>query len=284
MATIVTRSGKGSPLTNTEVDSNFTNLNTDKIEDAPSDGTTYARQSGAWAAVTAAAATITTSSTAPSSPSDGDVWYSESNGVTYVYYDDGTSSQWVATGAPVSSPKGASSLAELSDVTLSNLATGDFLEYNGSAWVNQQPRFAQFAGSATSASGSTTNTYATSFTESYNSGSWVTDSSGVFSFSETGKWVVRLSSTLYFSSSSNNTLYSRIEKSTNSGSSFSTVTATGLTAIRYSSTGTQTNDEFYVFDVTNTSTNRLRIGVGWQYSNSSSTITPLVTFEKPFGL
>lgn len=32
MATIVTRSGKGSPLTNNEVDANFTNLNTDKIE------------------------------------------------------------------------------------------------------------------------------------------------------------------------------------------------------------------------------------------------------------
>jgi len=34
MATIVTRSGKGSPLTNTEVDANFTNLNTDKLESA----------------------------------------------------------------------------------------------------------------------------------------------------------------------------------------------------------------------------------------------------------
>ena len=32
MATITTRSGKGSPLTSTEVDSNFTNLNTDKAE------------------------------------------------------------------------------------------------------------------------------------------------------------------------------------------------------------------------------------------------------------
>jgi len=32
MATIVTRSGKGSPLTNTEVDANFTNLNSDKVE------------------------------------------------------------------------------------------------------------------------------------------------------------------------------------------------------------------------------------------------------------
>lgn len=32
MSTIVTRAGKGSPLTNTELDANFTNLNTDKLE------------------------------------------------------------------------------------------------------------------------------------------------------------------------------------------------------------------------------------------------------------
>jgi hypothetical protein len=32
MSTIVTRSGKGSPLTHVEVDANFTNLNTDKIQ------------------------------------------------------------------------------------------------------------------------------------------------------------------------------------------------------------------------------------------------------------
>jgi len=32
MSTITTRSGKGSALTNNEVDSNFTNLNTDKLE------------------------------------------------------------------------------------------------------------------------------------------------------------------------------------------------------------------------------------------------------------
>ena len=32
MATIVTRAAKGSPLTHVEVDANFTNLNTDKVE------------------------------------------------------------------------------------------------------------------------------------------------------------------------------------------------------------------------------------------------------------
>ena len=32
MSVIVTRTGKGSPLTNAEVDANFTNLNSDKVE------------------------------------------------------------------------------------------------------------------------------------------------------------------------------------------------------------------------------------------------------------
>jgi predicted NAD-dependent protein-ADP-ribosyltransferase YbiA (DUF1768 family) len=47
MSTIVTRAGKGSPLTNTEVDSNFTNLNTDKIESVTSaDGSIVVLQTG----------------------------------------------------------------------------------------------------------------------------------------------------------------------------------------------------------------------------------------------
>jgi hypothetical protein len=40
MATIVTRSGKGSPLTHTEVDTNFTNLNTEKAGYSTGDGGT----------------------------------------------------------------------------------------------------------------------------------------------------------------------------------------------------------------------------------------------------
>jgi hypothetical protein len=38
MSTIVTRSGKGSPLTHTEVDDNFTNLNTDKYQEGSAIG------------------------------------------------------------------------------------------------------------------------------------------------------------------------------------------------------------------------------------------------------
>lgn len=37
MSTLVTRSGKGSPLTHNEVDTNFTNLNTDKVEKTAAD-------------------------------------------------------------------------------------------------------------------------------------------------------------------------------------------------------------------------------------------------------
>jgi hypothetical protein len=38
MATIVTRAGKGTPLTNAEVDANFTNLNDDKVEQTAATG------------------------------------------------------------------------------------------------------------------------------------------------------------------------------------------------------------------------------------------------------
>jgi hypothetical protein len=38
---------------------------------------------------------VTTSDVAPSSPGDGDLWYDSVGGRTYVYYDDGSSSQWV---------------------------------------------------------------------------------------------------------------------------------------------------------------------------------------------
>ncbi len=50
MSTIVTRAGKGSPLTNTEVDSNFTNLNTDKIQvtGTPTNGQALIWNGTAW--------------------------------------------------------------------------------------------------------------------------------------------------------------------------------------------------------------------------------------------
>ena len=55
MSTIVTRAGKGSPLTHTEVDANFTNLNTDKLEV----GASFNAAVAATPAVTANTAKVT---------------------------------------------------------------------------------------------------------------------------------------------------------------------------------------------------------------------------------
>lgn len=38
---------------------------------------------------------VSVSDTAPSSPSSGDLWYDSSTQVMYIYYNDGSSSQWV---------------------------------------------------------------------------------------------------------------------------------------------------------------------------------------------
>jgi hypothetical protein len=62
MSTIVTRSGKGSPLTHNEVDANFNNLNTDKVEKTAADitgGTIDNTSIGATTPSTVNATTIT---------------------------------------------------------------------------------------------------------------------------------------------------------------------------------------------------------------------------------
>ena len=62
MSTIVTRAGKGSPLTHVEVDANFTNLNTDKVEKTAADitgGTINGTTIGATTPSSVNATTIT---------------------------------------------------------------------------------------------------------------------------------------------------------------------------------------------------------------------------------
>lgn len=50
---------------------------------------------GVWQSREESAAPAVTSPVPPSSPSNGDIWFDSSDGVSYVYYDDGTSGQWV---------------------------------------------------------------------------------------------------------------------------------------------------------------------------------------------
>jgi hypothetical protein len=73
-------------------------------------------------------ASLTVSDTAPTSPSEGDLWFNSSNARTYVYYD----SSWVEVGGS----GGVATLDEIGDVTAPSPTTSDVLQWNGTAWVN----------------------------------------------------------------------------------------------------------------------------------------------------
>jgi microcystin-dependent protein len=66
----------------------------------PTDGQSYESYiwsaiSGAWKAKPTQGTVATPSSSAPGSASSGDVWFDTNRGISFVYYNDGTSSQWV---------------------------------------------------------------------------------------------------------------------------------------------------------------------------------------------
>lgn len=48
-----------------------------------------------FAALAGGGASVTVSDTAPGTPADGDLWWNSVNGQLYIFYNDGTSSQWV---------------------------------------------------------------------------------------------------------------------------------------------------------------------------------------------
>jgi hypothetical protein len=91
---------------------------------------------------------MTVSSSAPSSPSAGETWYNDTTGRTFVYYNDGSSQQWVEFGVP---PEGSTiALASYADASarttaipspteadLSYLQDTNSVEvYDGSAWAS----------------------------------------------------------------------------------------------------------------------------------------------------
>lgn len=77
---ITLRNTKGSPLTHVEMDTNFSELDTRIISIENSGG-----------------ASVTVSDTPPASPELGDLWWSSVQARLKVYYDDGSSGQWVDT-------------------------------------------------------------------------------------------------------------------------------------------------------------------------------------------
>ena len=138
--------------------------------DNPSDGDTqdvggitytYSSSKGYWTAAASSGggggggASVTTDDAAPSSPSDGDLWYDTDTGGMFVYYEDVDSSQWVEVIGSQGSPgadgaAGADGGAGVTSVyaTVDNLPTsgnsqGDMAHvtanntlyfWNGSGW------------------------------------------------------------------------------------------------------------------------------------------------------
>ena len=106
--------------------------------DSPSNGDTvtingivytYNSTKGAWKTTAASGgsggASVTSSDTAPTSPSDGDLWWSSSEAVLYIYYADSDSSQWVQATTP--GADGASGLnVTTSDTAPTSPSAGDF--------------------------------------------------------------------------------------------------------------------------------------------------------------
>lgn len=79
---------------------------------------------------------FTNSATKPTSSVDGDVWFNTNNGKIFVYYNDGNTSQWVESPAPIF---GYDTLANLSDTSISSPSDGQILSYDSSSskWVGQ---------------------------------------------------------------------------------------------------------------------------------------------------
>ena len=103
------------------------------------------------------------SSSAPTGAAAGDIWYDSDDGRAYIYYDDGSSQQWVEFGAP---PSGSSiTLASYADSAARDAAitspteadlvylqdTNAIQFYDGSSWkgISKMTKVAAFTSSGT---------------------------------------------------------------------------------------------------------------------------------------
>ena len=106
--------------------------------DSPSNGDTHIVGDKTWTYNTSktrwtssgsgGGSSVTVSDTAPTSPSDGDQWFNSTNGSLLIYYNDGTSSQWVGVSGPggAAGASGAStSYANLAAFPSSGNTAGD---------------------------------------------------------------------------------------------------------------------------------------------------------------
>ena len=123
------------------------------------------------AGATGAGAPLTSSATAPVSPSAGEIWFDTNTGATYIYYN----SAWVELGGGTMSPYQATSTtrpsAPWTGQTTYETDTNRLLVWNGTAWVipnspAQNPTGLEFI-STTTFSGGSTVSFQNAFTSTY---------------------------------------------------------------------------------------------------------------------
>lgn len=140
MSTIVTRAGKGSPLTNNEVDSNFTNLNTDKVQvtGAPTNGQAIVWNGTAWVPGDAGSNGSYTVSTATATAAQTSFTVSYTVGLLDVYQNGARlipSTDYTATnGTSIVLTTGATLNDELMFVAFSGVPQSQTLTVTG-AWT-----------------------------------------------------------------------------------------------------------------------------------------------------
>jgi hypothetical protein len=68
----------------------------------------------------------------------GTLWFNTSTGKLYIYYNDGTSLQWVQPMTPSvgGGGGGGGALNDLTDVAITSATAGQVLKYNGTTWIN----------------------------------------------------------------------------------------------------------------------------------------------------
>jgi len=141
-------SPSGGSYSNSSVDSHLNTSTAATNEVLSWNGTDYdwVAQSGGGGG----GASVTTADTAPSSPSDGDLWYDTTTLRLYVYYNDGSSSQWVK--ANPSGSRDSNTSVAIQETAPSNPSSGDmwfdpnalktYIYYNdgdSNQWVQANP-------------------------------------------------------------------------------------------------------------------------------------------------
>jgi len=248
-------------------------------------GVTYAYNStkGVWkdtAVGTPPPPSVTSSDTAPSSPTSGDLWYRTDDSTLYVYYNDGSSSQWVGVSGPAG-PQGTtgatgaagadgvdatSTLAELTDTDTTTTApsTGDLLEWNGTNWVPRAEGITQMdQWRYTSTTGvGTVDPLSTDLQRNSDAsfayiGGGMTLSSGVFTFPATGVWKVEVHASFIVDNS--DSAFQLFTKASTDGGSTWVDVAEAIAGDPDTSTGTRWHSAASIAFVNVTSTTDVKV-------------------------